>query len=457
MDFPSTTPVLVIGAGAAGLTAALAAADTGTKVLVLERDAEPTGMTSLSQGFMCAAGSRAQRAAGVEDSADALFNDIMTKTRGQTDPALARLLADNCGPTVDWLNEAHALVLTVDPAWRGDFGHTKPRLHGPPGRTGPDLHSRLLAAAARAKITLRTNATVTDLYATPDGQVLGVAIETPDADTATIGCNALILAAGGFAANRDMVARFIPDVAESPCYTHSGSDGSAITWGLELGAATADMGAFQGHGAFSAETRMAVAYNLVMQGGFEVNQRGERFSNELADISGQAMHVLAQPNGAAWIIYDSHLHTAAQIWPQYRILTERQTMLSAPTAAALAHATGIDPTGLESTLAAVTATHHGAPDPFGRSFAGQSPLTPPYYAIKITGALFHTQGGLVVDHHAQVRRADGTTLPNLFAAGGSARSVSGPSVWGYLPAMGLCQSITLGRLAGTHAATLATT
>ncbi|MFM7627126.1 MAG: FAD-binding protein, partial [Gammaproteobacteria bacterium] len=94
----------------------------------------------------------------------------------------------------------------------------------------------------------------------------------------------------------------------------------------------------------------------------------------------------------------------------------------------------------------------GAADRFGRSFASLASLAPPFYAVRVTGALFHTQGGLQVDENARVLRPDGRALPNLSAGGGAARSISGPAVTGYLPGMGLCMAITLGRLAGESAA-----
>ena len=130
--FDETIPVVVVGGGACGMTAALAAADRGADVVVLERDETPYGSTGMSQGFICAAGTRLQWEAGIEDDADTMFADIMAKTRGQTDPALARTIAAQSGPTIDWLTDAHHLPLRVDADWRGDFGHTRRRMHGTP-------------------------------------------------------------------------------------------------------------------------------------------------------------------------------------------------------------------------------------------------------------------------------------------------------------------------------------
>ena len=444
-------PVLVVGGGACGMTAGLAAAEAGAETWILERDATPHGTTGMSQGFICAAASKAQRAAGVEGTTDAFFADIMAKTKGQTDPALARAIADEAAPTVDWLMDAHGLQLSVDPAWRGDFGHTKPRLHGLPSRTGAELLGTLTRAAEAAGAQIVTNAHVTGLYADASDRVLGVAVERPDGTVETLGCDALVLATCGFGANRDMVRRYIEEAADSPYWGHEGDDGGGIQLGMELGAAVADMAAYQGYGALNTDVGVLVNYNLIMEGGIQVNTLGERFSNELANISGQGVQVLKQPGGIAWVVWDERRHQDSR-WHEYKQLTGMGAVKRGEDAAALAATIGVPAPALAASIASTTA---GAPDRFGRAFGGYPPLTGPFYAARVTGALFHTQGGLVVDGAARVHRADGSALPNLFAGGGTARSISGPGVWGYLPAMGLCMAVTLGRLGGQAAARVA--
>ena len=457
MTFDASVPVLVVGGGGTGMTAALAAADAGAEVMVLERDTTPTGTTSMAQGFICAAATKAQREKGVHDTADAMFADIMKKTRGETDETLARTVARECGPTIDWLMDKHKFPFDVELAWRTDFGHSVPRLHGLPSRTGGELLGRLVRAAEDAGVSLTTNAHVVDVYADETDRILGVGIERPDGTHETLGCEALILATCGFGANRDMVRRFIPDMGDSPYFGHEGDDGEGIQWGMELGAATADMGAFQGYGALSIESGVLVNYNIIMEGGIQVNARGQRFSNELHDISGQSKQVLAQPNGVAWVIYDDRLRQSALRWPEYQQLTKLGMVKSSPDIAALAATIGIPIEPLKKTVADCIAFVGGrGQDGFGRDFTKHPALSSdgPYFAAKVTGALFHTQGGLMVDEKARVLRLDASPMPNLFAGGGTARSISGPGVWGYLPAAGLCMAVTLGRLAGEAAAEL---
>jgi len=457
MTFDASVPVVVVGGGGTGMTAALAAADAGANVMVLERDATPSGTTSMAQGFVCAAATKAQREKGVHDSADAMFADIMKKTRGETYEKLARTVAQECGPTIDWLMDKHNFPFEVELAWRTDFGHSVPRLHGLPSRTGGELLGRLIRAAEDKGASLTTNAHVVDVYADDKDHVLGVGIERPDGTRETLGCDALVLATCGFGANREMVRRFIPEMGESPYFGHEGDDGEGIQWGMELGSATADMAAFQGYGALSIESGVLVNYNIVMEGGIQVNARGERFSNELFDISGQAKVVLAQPNGIAWVLYDDRLRQSNLRWPEYQQLTKLGMVKSASDIAGLAQIIGVPSEALRKSVTdSIAFAKTGGQDPFGRDFTKNPALSSegPYFAAKVTGALFHTQGGLVVDKNARVQRTDGSMMPNLFAGGGTARSISGPGVWGYLPAAGLCMAVTLGRLAGQAAAQL---
>ena len=128
-------------------------------------------------------------------------------------------------------------------------------------------------------------------------------------------------------------------------------------------------------------------------------------------------------------------------------------VIEAATAEDLARMTGLPATALSATLDEVTAlTNSGGTDSFGRTFKGKPPLAPPYKAAKVTGALFHTQGGLVVDRDARVLKADGTPFPNLFAGGGAARGISGPDATGYIAGNGLLTATTFGKLAGREAA-----
>lgn len=454
-SFPARVQVMIAGAGACGLTAALAARDAGAEVLVLERDATPRGTTSMSQGTICAAGTRMQREAGIADDAETFFNDVMTKTEGKADPTLVRAVTREAGPTVEWLDGQHQIPFAVDKTWRG-LGHTRQRLHAPPEKTGQHLMGRLLQAIERVGADLLTNAHVTDLFAGPDGRIQGVRIRRPDGATEDMGCDALVLATCGYAANEDMIARYIPDMKGARTFTWEFSRGDAVTWGLGLGAALADMTSFQGYGALAHPHQLLFNYNYIIDGGVMVNAEGRRFSDEMADVSGQGVKVMRQPGGIAYMIYDRKLHDRYKHLHETRQALEVNAVKFGDTAEDLAAALSMPAAALAETLDEVAQAKAGmAKDRFGRDFTGTSQLNAPYVGIRVTGALYHTLGGLVVDHNAQVKRPDGSLFPNLFAGGGAARGISGPTCSGYIPAAGLCMAMTLGRLAGRAAAHVA--
>jgi len=452
VDFPLAVPVLVIGGGACGLTAALAARDAGAEVLVLERDSSPSGSTAMSSGMIPAAGTKIQAARGVDDSAALFAADIQAKAHGENDPAFVAAIAGASGPTIDWLVERHGVNLTLVEGFLYP-GHSRLRMHAPPSRSGADLVTGLLAAARGAGADVVSDALVTSLYAFADGRVVGVELTRPDGGTERIGCGALVLACSGFGGDSGLVARHIPEMAQAYFHGHTGNRGDALIWGEALGAATRHLGAYQGHGSVATPHNILITWALMMEGGFQVNALGRRFSNEHAGYSEQAMQVIAQPGAVAWNIYDERLHALAMGMDDYRDADKAGAVRRAPNAAALAEATGLPADALAETLAITAALAAGlGRDRFGRDFAGKPQLMPPYCAVKVTGALFHTQGGLVVNGDGRVMRKDGTPLPNLLAGGGAACGVSGSGREGYLSGNGLLAAVILGAKAGASAA-----
>jgi fumarate reductase flavoprotein subunit len=457
MQYADRAQVVVIGAGACGLTAALAANESGADVVVLERDARPWGSTAMSIGAVCGVGTAEQRKHGVTDSASAFVADVMAKTAGRADPDLTAAIARESGPAIDWLAERHDVPLLLDFAWRG-LGHSVPRLHVPPGRTGEELLSLLLRAAARHDIPLLSQASVVALHADEHQRIVAVEIARPGGAVELLGCDAVVLATCGFGGNHAMIAENIPSMAQARYFGHEGNRGDGILWGQSLGAALADMTAYQGLGTLAEPHAVIVPHTLLIDGGILVNARGERFTHELENISGMCVPVLAQPGASAWVVCSQSLLDASLVHSvELGQLVEAGAVKQAASIDELAALTNLSGQLLSSELNAIRALREsGHNDRFGRRFAECAKPEGPWCAIKVTGALFHTQGGLVVDDNARVKRADGRLLPNLFAGGGAARSISGPDVTGYLPAVGLCMAITLGRLAGHAAAHLTT-
>jgi fumarate reductase flavoprotein subunit len=437
--------VLIIGAGAAGLVAALSAHEAGREVLVLEREAEPSGSTALSAGLIPAAGTRLQKAAGIDDSADLFAADIQAKAKGQNDPALVDLLARGAGPVIDWLEEAHDLPFSVV----HDFdypGHSRRRMHGLPSRAGRELIDALRSRCEALDIDIVCNARVDTLF--HEGlTVTGARIMRPDGHAERIGCDALVLACNGFGGNREMVRRHMPEIDTAVWFGHDGNKGEAVLWGKAMGAQTRHLGAYQGHGNVAHPHGILITWATITEGGFQVNRDGVRFWDESQGYSEAARAVLAQPGGEAFTIFDTRIASVARQFEDFRQAEAQGAIVAADSLRALEDDLALPEGALEAELNAIKP---GMQDRFGRVFSGP-PLAAPFCAVKVTGALFHTQGGLLVDAQARVLHESGTRFANLFAAGGAACGVSGAKDAGYLSGNGLLSAVTLGRLAGLNA------
>lgn len=450
--FDVEIPVIVIGAGACGIVAALAASEGGAEVLILERDEIPQGSTALSSGMIPACNTRLQHAQGIDDPVELLAADIQRKSKGRADAQVVDAVCRESGPAVDWLIERHRVPLQLVDSFLYP-GHSVFRMHAPPSKTGAELIGALTNAAEAAGIDILTNARVTHLIAATDGTIRGVEIERPDGSTDRIGCAALVLACNGYGGNPDMVREFIPEIADAVFAGHTGNQGDAILWGRALGAGVRDMGAYQGHGSWAAPHGMLITWAVMTEGGIQVNADGQRFANEHQGYSEAAVDVLAQPGGIAWNIYDQRIHDLGMTFEDYRDAEAAGAVRQANDIGALALLCGLDAERLSETIVTCEGYAGGKGEcPFGRNFASKPTLTAPFFAIRITGALFHTQGGLAIDPGARVLRESGDAFPNLFAGGGAARGVSGDAVWGYLSGNGLLTAVTLGRIAGRNAA-----
>jgi fumarate reductase flavoprotein subunit len=449
--FDAEMLVAIIGAGAAGLIAALAAQEAGAAPLVIERDPVPMGSTALSAGLIPAAGTRFQAAAGISDSAEAFAADIMAKAKGEPDATLVGLLSRHCGKVIEWLADAHGLDFSVLADFRYP-GHGACRMHGLPSRSGRELIDALRSAVERAGIDLLCDAHVTGLFA--DGpRVTGLQITRPDGSIERVGCQTLVLACNGYGGNKALVAEHIPSLKDALYFGHTGNQGDALRWGAALGGAVRHLSGHQGHGSVAHPAGILITWATITEGGVQVNRAGHRFSNEMSGYSEQAAHVLSQPDGVAWTVFDARIAAIAGQFEDFRLAEQAGIILTAEDPAALARAMHLDEKSFAATLAEVAACKAaGGRDAFGRDFAGSPALRAPLHAIRVTGALFHTQGGLVVDTDARVLDAGGKALPNLFAAGGAACGVSGSHASGYLSGNGLLCAVTLGEVAGRAAA-----
>lgn len=450
-DFDFDVETLIVGAGACGLVAALAAKEAGQDVLVLERDAVPAGSTSLSAGLVPAAGTRFQRAAGIEDDAGIFAEDIQKKAHGENRAGIVAALTANAADTVEWLADRHGLEFSVV----DDFdypGHSRRRMHGLPSRSGRELIDALRAACERAGIDIVCRRRVASLFAEPGGPVAGVAATAPDGSTERIGCGRLVLACNGFGGNSGMVARHMPDIADALYFGHPGNQGEAMGWGAALGAHIRHAGAYQGHGNVAHPHGILISWAVIAEGGLQLNRAGRRFWNEAQGYSEAARHVLAQPGGEAVTIFDARIAAIVRQFADFRDAEAQGAVRTADTIGDLAGLFDLPADAVAQELDEASAARGEQADRFGRSFTGLPDLAPPFHGVRVTGALFHTQGGLDIDAAARVLCEDGTAFPDLFAAGGAACGVSGAGDAGYLSGNGLLSAVVMGRIAGSQEA-----
>jgi fumarate reductase flavoprotein subunit len=311
----------------------------------------------------------------------------------------------------------------------------------------------LVSAVEGEGIPIATSAHVTDLFADASGHVHGVRVKRPDGKQEDMGCDVLILACNGFGGNKDMLRQYIPEAVDLFTKATPATRAMPSIWGIALGASVKDMGSFQGHGAVATPHAVHLSWPTVTEGGFHVNQAGQRFSNENSGYSEQALHVHRQAGQYAWAIWDERGEGPANKQHSHMQANEAGAIKRHDSVASLAKAIGCDEAG------------------FGRDICRRGSLCKRQQNRR-TGARLHPQtrpasaflpvqnhwcahphpGGAGDQHRHACAAHRRPPFPNLFAGGGAARGLSGPADWGYLSGSGLLMATSTGRLAGEAAA-----
>jgi fumarate reductase flavoprotein subunit len=426
----ASTPVAIIGGGACGLVAALALHQHGIECIIIERDALPQGSTALSSGFIPAPCTLAQTRQSIVDSVEAFANDIQVKAKDTANKQLVAAYANAIGPAMNFLEQSHGLQWQVLDTFLYP-GHSQYRMHTLVEKTGDGLMQHLTKAVETAGITLLCNAQVTALWCDNE-KIGGISFTRPDGREEDLKCDVVLLACNGFGGNRELVSQYLPEISNAQYGGHNGNDGSAILWAQELGISLQDMNAYQGHGSWATPHGALISWALMMEGGIQVNCNGQRFHDENQGYSEAAVHVLAQPGSVAWNVFDETLYELGKTFPDFCAAEKAGAIKRFSSISELSNAIGCDSAELEKSC---------VQPKFKRNLAA------PFYAVKITGALFHTQGGIKIDKHCHVVKSYGSIIPNLLAAGGAAGGVSGNAVWGYLSGNGLLSAVAGGYIA----------
>jgi fumarate reductase flavoprotein subunit len=450
--------VAVIGAGAAGLAAAVTAADAGASVIVLEAGEKIGGSSRLSGGHFFAAGTSVQREAGVEDSADAMFEHIMVLNQWMLEPAVVRRYCDASASTLEWIRGL-GVVFKPEHVHVSGVGSV-PRGHVPEGE-GLAVVSALDLQRSRRGVDLALAMRVSALLTEEDGRVIGLR-----AGEETLRAGAVVVATGGFGANPRLIEEYYPDAAAAGdwCWYIGSPEarGDGIVLGREVGAAIdgRNRGLLLLTPGFSRDLEIFLPGWIAL-----VDRAGRRFVDETAPYTMMA-GLVKRHGGVAFALFDESARAAAAPNPLSRAYwvadvlaskAEEGRIVRAGSVAELARRAGIDASALAGTLERYNADCERGFDSafFKHPASGTRPIAaPPFYAVEVRPAIIAWTGaGLRIDAEARVIGRDERPIAGLFAAGETVGSLHGDRYIGGGGSFG--PSLVFGRIAGENAAALA--
>ncbi|MDO4409334.1 MAG: flavocytochrome c [Eubacteriales bacterium] len=406
------TDIVIIGAGGAGMTAAINARQAGKDVILLEKMPYAGGNTTKATGGMNAAETHYQAEQGIEDSVEQFVEDTMEGGHNINDRALVETMAENSAEGIDWLDSIGAPLPKV--SFSG--GATNARIHAPEDGSGVGafLVTSMLKKVNELGIDVMYNTTATELIS-KDGVITGVKAESRDTNY-TINAKAVILATGGFGNNEDMIVQYRKDLKGTVTTSAPGVTGDGIVMAEKVGADLVDIDQIQLHPTVEQKTSMLITESVRGDGAILVNQDGKRFTDELLTRDVVSAAELEQPGSYAYIIFDQRLREGLKATEKYistGITVEGETIED------LAEKIDVDPKTLAETLNNWNKYVADKKDPdFGRTTGMDKDLSQaPYYAIKIAPGIHHTMGGVHIDTSAEVIDTEGNTIPGLFAAG----------------------------------------
>lgn len=444
------TDIVVIGGGGAGICASLGAAEAGAKVVICEKLDALGGATMLSSGKIPAIGTRQHvnmsESKGEDDSIGACVMDIMRPSNYSVRPDLVYTAVEQSKSIIEW-TEAHGVVWTVDEVLY--FGQTAHRMHTA-DNAGKGLTDALVASMGeKENITQMLSCEILGLVLDDDDQsVVGAYGKNEQGEIAIIAKNT-VLASSGFGNNHDMIVQYCPEAADAVKMVAPGATGEGILWAQELGADLKNMGAYQGHAFHGVDLGTTLEQGIANNGGIIVNQEGNRFTNEYGGYSELSPHVLAQTDNIAYLCFNDVQVEKSMRFSEFE---EAGIVMKGATAGELAAVIGTDATKLEKTFSEYQAAIEKGEDRFNRSRL-PSNFDGPYYALKITGEIRHTQGGMATDIVGHVLRPDKSLIKGLYAAGGCTEGFSSRGGAAYMSGNGLIQALVFGKIAGELAAT----
>lgn len=484
--------IVVVGAGGAGMTAAITAADAGKSVIVLESQAMVGGNSVRATGGMNAAKTLTQdtnefaEAAGLEktlkaaadsyadhevitrlaatvaeqwaayqadpkgyfDSVELMELDTLIGGKGINNPELVAALVENSAESIDWLAAIGADLPSV-----GSFGGASvKRIHRPvnaEGKTvsvGSFIVPVLEKSAQEHGVQILVNTTAGSILTDDSGAAVGVSAAGKDGETVTVNAKAVVLATGGFGANLDMVVQYKPELAGFMTTNAPGIQGKGIEMATAIGAATVDMEEIQIHPTVQFDSAALITEGLRGDGAILVNAEGKRFIDEVGTRDVVSAAEVAQTGSYSWLVIDQAMAEASAVIQGY---IKAGYAIEGADYAALADAIGVDAAAFSATMEGWNKAVADKNDPdFGRTSFAAALDTAPYYAIKVTAGVHHTMGGLMIDTAARVLNAEAQAIAGLFAAGEVTGGVHGANRLG---GNAVADFVVFGRIAGQSA------
>ena len=484
--------VVVIGAGGAGMTAAMTAADAGQKVVILESQAMVGGNSARATGGMNAAKTVYQdenefdQAAGVEktlataaekyadnetitalaktvseqwaayqanptgyfDSVELMELDTMVGGKGINDPELVKTLCEGTADAIDWLDENGITLHNVS-----SFGGASvKRIHRPVNEEGKVVSvgaymiPLLQANCEKRGIDIVLNTTVDTILTDANGAAVGVSGTDKDGNTVVVNAKSVILATGGFGANLDMVTQYKPELAGFMTTNAAGAQGQGIEMATAIGAGTVDMDQIQIHPTVEANTAALITEGLRGDGAILINEEGQRFIDEVGTRDVVSAAEIAQTGSYSWLVVDQAMADASSVIQGY---IKKGYTVTGATYEELGKAMGVDAAAFAETMEKWNGYVEAKNDPdFGRTSFANPLNTAPYYAVKVTAGVHHTMGGLKINANTEVLNEKGEVIPGLFAAGEVTGGVHGANRLG---GNAVADFTVFGRIAGAAA------
>ena len=484
--------VVVVGAGGAGMTAAITAAGEGKSVVILESQSMVGGNSVRATGGMNAGKTVYQdenefgESAGVEktlktaaekyadnetitalaktvseqwaayqanptgyfDSVELMELDTMIGGKGINDPELVETLCANSADAIDWLDE-HGITLHNVSSFGGA---SVKRIHRPvnaEGKTvsvGSYMIPLLEENCEKAGVKMMLDTTATEILTDANGAAVGVKATGASGETVTVNAKAVVLATGGFGANLDMVVKYKPELKGFMTTNAPGIQGQGIEMAQAIGAATVDMDQIQIHPTVEANTAALITEGLRGDGAILINEEGQRFIDEVGTRDVVSAAEIAQTGSYSWLVVDQAMADASSVIQGY---IKKGYTVTGSTYEELGKAMGVDAAAFAETMEKWNGYVEAKNDPdFGRTSFANPLNTAPYYAVKVTAGVHHTMGGLKINANTEVLNEKGEVIPGLFAAGEVTGGVHGANRLG---GNAVADFTVFGRIAGAAA------